>query len=428
MHKIATILLTILIGGPFTFPVEATRHQDTSRFTSYQGRVMCGYQGWFRTPGDGSGRGWVHYGEQGQFDPEHNTVDFWPDVSEYEKTYETAFIKADGTPARVFSSYDKSTTDLHFKWMRDYRIDGAFMQRFYNAAKNRNYGKNENVIFENAVEAAEKYQRAIAVMYDLSGLRPGEDCTPIIEDWKELVDRMRITSRGADQSYLYHNGRPLVGIWGVGFPDRPYNIRDIGLEELIDFLKNDPEYGGCSVMLGVPNYFRELYIDSVPDPYLHEIMRTADVVFPWTVQRFTPLLHEDLQRYYHQVRRDITWCDASSIDYAAVIYPGFSWHNLAQPESKRFNPPGAIPRQTGFFYWGMVHMAIEAGAEMIYVAMFDEIDEGTCIFKCTNDVPVGEGVSFMDYENAPPGYYLSLTQQAKIRLTEKLAEREQQNP
>ena len=48
----------------------------------------------------------------------------------------------------------------------------------------------------------------------------------------------------------------LVVIWGVGFPDRPYSIRDIKLAEFIDFLKNNPEYGGCSVMLGVPTHWR----------------------------------------------------------------------------------------------------------------------------------------------------------------------------
>ena len=41
--------------------------------------------------------------------------DLWPDVSEYEKTYPTALTNEDGTVARVFSSYDQSTTDLHFQ-------------------------------------------------------------------------------------------------------------------------------------------------------------------------------------------------------------------------------------------------------------------------------------------------------------------------
>ncbi len=98
---------------------------------------MCGYQGWFRAPGDEADRGWRHYGRNGKFDPEHLTIDIWPDVSEYEKTYETEFLNADGSKARVFSSVDKSTTDLHFKWMKEYRIDGVFMQRFYSITGGR---------------------------------------------------------------------------------------------------------------------------------------------------------------------------------------------------------------------------------------------------------------------------------------------------
>ena len=46
---------------------------------------------------------------------------------------------------------------------------------------------------------------------------------------------------------------------------------------------------------------------------------------------------------------------------------------------------------------------------MVYVAMFDEVDEGTAIFKCTNDVPVAEGATFVDFEGLPPDYYLRLT-------------------
>jgi hypothetical protein len=46
---------------------------------------------------------------------------------------------------------------------------------------------------------------------------------------------------------------------------------------------------------------------------------------------------------------------------------------------------------------------------MLYVAMFDEVDEGTAIFKCTNDPPISDGVSFLSYEGLPSDYYLWLT-------------------
>ncbi len=154
------------------------------------------------------------------------------------------------------------------------------------------------MILEHALKASQKYGRAIAVMYDLSGLHAkGEDCASVIQDWKELVDELKLTSQGTNQTYLYHRGKPLVAIWGVGFPDRSYNIRNIGIDKLIDFLKNDPDYGGCAVMLGVPTYFRDLNVDCLPDPYLHELMAKADVVMPWMVQRFTPLLHNETARY-----------------------------------------------------------------------------------------------------------------------------------
>ena len=44
---------------------------------------------------------------------------------------------------------------------------------------------------------------------------------------------------------------------------------------------------------------------------------------------------------------------------------------------------------------------------MIYVAMFDEIDEGTAIFKCTNTPP--KGAEFLTFEGLPSDHYLWLT-------------------
>ncbi|MBX3240844.1 MAG: hypothetical protein KIT80_15170 [Chitinophagaceae bacterium] len=83
---------------------------------------MLGYQGWFRAAGDGSTEKNYAYGNENG-----SGIDMWPDVSEYEKTYETPFTLANGKKARFFSSVDKSTTDLHFKWMQQYGVDGVFI-------------------------------------------------------------------------------------------------------------------------------------------------------------------------------------------------------------------------------------------------------------------------------------------------------------
>ncbi len=391
-----------------------SKHSAGSSFPSYNGLMMCGYQGWFRAEGDGSSRGWVHYCTHGKFEPATLKVDLWPDVSEYEKTYPTPFRNNDGTPARVFSSWDQSTVQLHFRWMRDYGIDGVFMQRFFDVTRTPRSRREGRVILAHALKASQDYGRALAVMYDLSGLHAkGEDCSSIIQDWKELVDELKLTSQGSNQTYLYHRGKPLVAIWGLGFPDRPYNIRDIGFEKLLDFLKNDPEYGGCSIMVGVPTYFRELKNDCLPDPYLHELIARADLVMPWMVQRFTPLLHNDIERFGNEVKADLAWCSERHLDYAPCVYPGFSWYNLSRQEFGGRHPLNQSPRQKGRFYWELMTAAMQSGAKMLYVAMFDEIDEGTAIFKCSNEPPKEEApAKFVSYEGVPPDHYLWLTGQA----------------
>jgi hypothetical protein len=399
------------------------KHSETSHFPTYDGLVMCGYQGWFRTEGDGSGEGWSHYSNRGPLTPTNIHPDFWPDVSEYLKTYSTSLTNKDGTAANVFSSWDESTTDLHFRWMQQYGIDGVFVQRFFGPLHSKQGREKSRVVLEHALKASQKYNRAVAVMYDLSGLRgQGEDCSAIIQDWKELVDELKITSQGTNQTYLFHRGKPLVAIWGLGFPDRPYDIRNIGIEKVIKFLKDDPQYGGCSVMLGVPTYFRDLNVDTNPDPYLHTLIESADVVMPWMVQRFTPLLHQfDLVRYEENIKADIAWCSARHVDYAPCVSPGFSWHNMhyhADDDSDAIYPINQIPRQKGRFYWSEISSAVDAKARMLYVAMFDEMDEGTAIFKCSNNPP--DGVRLCDYEGLPTDHYLWLTGQAGKMLRHEI--------
>jgi hypothetical protein len=77
-----------------------------------------------------------------------------------------------------------------------------------------------------------------------------------------------------------------------------------------------------------------------------------------------------------------------------------------KPES----PLGEIPRLGGQFLWKEFVELQRAGADMVYQAMFDEVDEGTAIFKCTNDPPIGES-PFLDFEGLPSDHYLWLVGQ-----------------
>jgi len=409
-----------LLGLLFSFQsfYSQTKHAQTTQYPSYKGLIMAGYQGWFRAEGDGANQGFSHYATAKEFNDKTCKIDAWPDVSEYQKTYNTSFKLPNGQPAKVFSSMDKSTVDLHFKWMKNYGVDGVFVQRFVDYVRDKADNAPHNIVLKNTFEAASNYDRAIAVMYDLSGLRAkGEDLSIIIEDWKMLVDKYSVTNQAGKKTYLHDKGRPVVAIWGVGFPDRPYNMRNIGLERLIDFLKNDPVYGGCAVMLGVPTGWRTLNADCTADSYLHEIIKQSDIILPWTVQRFTPLLHNDMDRFRDLLIEDMKWCRENNVSYVPCICPGFSWHNLSKAEfPDDVKPVASIPRQGGRFYWQQISTALASGAQMLYVAMFDEVDEGTAIFKINNQPPVDCVSKFITNDNMPSDHYLWLTGEAAKML------------
>jgi len=87
------------------------------------------------------------------------------------------------------------------------------------------------------------------------------------------------------------------------------------------------------------------------------------------------------------------------------VFPGFSWHNM-NPQS----PLDQIPRLGGRFLWKQFVELRRAGATMVYQAMFDEVDEATAIFKCTNKPPVGKS-RFLNYAGLPSDHYLWLVGQ-----------------
>lgn len=366
------------------------------------GKVMVGYQGWFGAPDDGLGLGWRHYGQHGQFKPGHCKFDLWPDMGELgaDEKYATPFRHADGSTAYLFSSCNRKTVLRHFDWMRQYGIDGAFLQRFAGSTTHPSGLLHCNTVLSHCREGANLSGRCYAVMYDLSGLDEG-GTQQVIDDWKLLVDRFKVGRDPKDLAYLKHGGKPVVAVWGIGFNDkRKYTLAEC--QRLIEFLKDDPRYGGNTVKVGVPTGWRTLDRDSVGDPALHAAIEKADIISPWTVGRYhdLALIDKHAEKCWAP---DVAWCRERGKEYMPVVFPGFSWKNM-YPDAK-FD---AIPRRKGEFLWRQYAAACRAGATMIYQAMFDEIDEGTAIFKCTNDPPVGES-KFLTFEGLPTDHYLWLT-------------------
>ncbi len=381
--------------GPYKGPV--VKGVDT---TTLAGKVMCGYQGWFGAPGDGSpDSGWRHWTKQpGPLADGNAKIDLWPDISELNSNecFTTGFKLADGHVAEVFSSYQKQTVLRHFQWMRSYGIDGVFVQRFTTHLGSSDKLNFCNTVLANCREGANLNGRAYAVMYDLTGLPKGH-IDEVINDWRRLRKKMNITD---DPAYLHDHGKPVVAVWGIGFNDgRDYTLDEC--RKLIEFLKNDPDAGGCTVMVGVPTYWRELNLDTVNDPALLEVLKTADIISPWTVGRYTT--PTEAARYAENtLKPDLAWCEQRGINYMPVVFPGFSWHNMKGSQINQ------IPRLQGQFLWSQFLNAKGAGASMVYVAMFDEVDEGTAIFKCANNIPVGEKSEFLTFDGLPSDFYLKL--------------------
>ena len=276
---------------------------------------------------------------------------------------------------------DYQTVDTHFKWMKQYGIDGVFMQRFASMIGYEMPKKFNDRVLENAMTASNKYDRAIAVMYDMVGLKADNgNTTPalsvILDDAAELMNKYRLYDRSAGQRYyLYHNGKPLIGLVSACQINMPYDKNDAIT------LINELKALGYSVMLGLPTYWRQGGTDC-PSP-VTDVAALADVVMPWFVGRYDydgSVLGSSLSfdNFKSLIDGDIAWCDANGVDYAPNCWPGFRWEN-SHPQSKIF------PRKRGDFLWKQVYYDISAGADMLYIAMFDETNEGTSIFKCLEE-------------------------------------------
>lgn len=378
-------------------------------------KLMMGYQGWFMCRGDGSAAGdWRHW-FRSSTNPSADqlNIDNWPDMSEYTQTYATNLTYQDGSAAKLFSAYNESTTMTHFKWLKEYNIYGVYLQRFLGEAVNDSrFFLIRNHVLQNAINASQTYDRHFALMYDITGVPEDGFYDKLVKDWQYLVDTYDLANK---PGYVKQNGMPVVAIWGMGFTHNEVTAETA--QAVISYFHTAAPKYRAYIVGGVPGQWRTLDGDSWPDPLWATVYRSMDMISPWTVGRYNKTSVDGWKT--RRIVPDLAECAAKGVDYMPVIFPGGSWFNqTGRTDSSRINDN---PRDGGNLYLRQAYNAISARAQFIYVAMFDEVDEGTAMFKLApNDAAAPAQGTFVtldeDGYNLPSDWYLRLAGESQKML------------
>jgi hypothetical protein len=392
-------LCLVLVGARAAAPPAIPSREKAVDATTLKRKVMCGYQGWFRCPGDPSKEGWVHWSRDGKrLARDTLTFEMWPDMSEYSKAERFAapgFTHKNGQQAYLFSSDNAATVLRHFQWMRDHGIDGVFLQHFVvdlpGGPLQQRYPSRKRVL-GHVRTAAGKTGRVWALGYDITGMPANRIYDVLTRDWKKMVDEGVIN----DSRYLRERGKPIVQVWGFYHNQKSTPMTAELANRLIDFFKAPGRYSAYLVGGGDWNWRANR------DPAWQKMLRRLDAYAPWNVGNHgkdnAGVMHASMGHWAADRRE----CERHGTRWIPVVYPGFGWDNLKR------KPAGTttIPRRRGKFLWEQFAELARLKVDCVYVAMFDEVDEGTAIFKVTSSPPA-QG-RFLGYEGLPSDWYLRL--------------------
>ncbi len=394
-------------------------------------RLVVGFQGWFMCPKDaGSDHRWGHWftyrppSDDNNVTPARLHTDLAPDTSELspEERCPTPFTTKDGRPFVLFSDQNPKTVLRQFQWMAEYNVDVAALQRFIVAiAPQRPAAVRQgwDTLLHNALDAADATGRGFYVMNDIAGAAPNEWPHILVDDWKKLLAE-GVTKR---PSYQHHHGRPVLAIAGPGLEGRLGTAQET-LEVVRQLREASEPYGGVTLIISGGSYWRTLNGDVQSGPEWAQVYRSFDIINPWTVERYKD--KDTFDKFVlERIRPDLAETKRDSIELMPVVYPGTSVRNLIisekRPSAQNFNQNlNRIPRDCGQFIWTQAARDKKEGATMLYVAMFDEVDEGTAMFKLAPPANDPRDVAMLSLDadgcKLPSDWYLRVLREISLML------------
>jgi hypothetical protein len=387
------------------------------------GRLVVGYQGWFGCPNDFERHSdWPHW-FAGPPSGKSWLVDMVPAVPEIapEDLCDTGIPRADGKGnLQLFSSQNAKVVSSHFRWMREHGIEGVAAQRFVGPLAKPALQRRADNALKNIEAAARLHGRFFFLTYDVSGADPRTVIDTLRSDWSRLERELNLTQSTA---YLRDQGKPVLQIWGFGFSDRPGEPEAVA-ELLTELREGRSGLPAVTLVGGVPTHWRTLDGDSKRDPAWAQVYRRFDVISPWSVGRFSNDAEANAF-LINFVQPDLVETQRLGVGYMPVVFPGFSWHHLMSVRNPQ-QPAvlNRIPRRCGQFLWKQVVNLLGARVQTLYAAMFDEVDEGTALFRIESDVgalPAGANMVTLHQDGCklPDDWYLRVTGVAARYLKEQ---------
>jgi hypothetical protein len=387
----------------------------TPTATSLSGKLVVGYQGWFGCPGDdGDNSDWQHWFVNA-VSATTLTFDALPSVRGLDPAdlCETGIARSSGGTVQLFSAQRQGVVSTHFQWMKEHGIDGAAVQRFVVELSDAARQRRTEKVLANARVAAEANDRVFYLTYDVSGADAARVVAAIRQDWQRVTATLKITDSPA---YLHDGGKPVLQLWGFGFIDHPGEPAEVAAL-IADLKSGSGGLAAATVVGGVPSQWRTLTGDSKTAAAWAAVYRSFEVISPWSVGRFGDEASADAF-IKNVVEPDLVETRRLGLRYLPVIFPGFSWRNLminrGQAEQGALN---VIPRRCGNFMWRQVWNLLNTRTDMMYAAMFDEVDEATALFRVEPEpanLPLGATMLSLNQDGCslPDDWYLRVTGQA----------------
>lgn len=401
MHCNRAQKLLLVISGMFLACAMSASAQTVDP-TTINNKVLVGYQGWFRTPGDVAGTNTFAHWFSGAAMQSTEVFDTWPDLSTFPPSavysIPTMFYP-DGTNATLYSGQNPAAVLRQFQMMQEEGIDGVMLSEFTThlaqaGGSNANDYPNVVRILNNVRAAATATGRTWAFLYDTSGASSSNVVSVVETQWENMVN----SGYTSDPRYLHMNGLPVVMIYGFFDNDSNHVIGDPTYgQPIIDFFKAPGPYQAYVIGSG------EWYWRTTGTAAIQQMIGTLNAYIPWNVGHVHTVAGATypIQAETGTYQADQAQLATTDTKFIPLFFPGTS--NAGAPTATQTSP-----RYNGNAYWQQFSSTPTAGMNTLFIAMYDEVNENTAIMPVTNTPPT-QTPEFFTSPGDPPDWYERLT-------------------